>query len=147
MNFPVVTRMMRETWLIQWRKIFSNYWLDSNWMSSMKAWAKVSKDKEKEFGSIRFPCQERCRKLELQRKKLEDKMKESNCKRSSWANLISQIVQPRPCNVNGSFADIRSSITLGKEFVQKNELRRRLTVWNAGNIKLKHRIHFLHFML
>lgn len=70
--------------------------------------------KEKEVDSIRILCEERCRKFELEKRKLEDQMKESEMKKKQLSNVDHSIVKPEPCSVvDGSYADIRFSITMG----------------------------------
>nr|XP_017255101.1 PREDICTED: chromosome partition protein Smc-like [Daucus carota subsp. sativus] len=69
--------------------------------------------KEKEVDSIRISCEEKCRKFELEKKKLEDQIKESEMKKKQLCNVDLSIVKPEPCSVDGSYADIRFSITMG----------------------------------
>ncbi|KAK1370604.1 hypothetical protein POM88_036696 [Heracleum sosnowskyi] len=73
---------------------------------------KSFKAKEKEVDSIRISCEERCRKLELEKRKLEDQMKELEVKDKQFSNVDHSIVKPEPWSDDGSYADIRFSITM-----------------------------------
>ncbi|XP_074358945.1 uncharacterized protein LOC141698196 [Apium graveolens] len=69
--------------------------------------------KEKEVNSIKMSCEERCRKFELEKRKLQDQINESEMKKKQFSNVDHSIVKPEPCSVDGSYADIRFSITMG----------------------------------
>ncbi|XP_074337139.1 uncharacterized protein LOC141674312 [Apium graveolens] len=75
--------------------------------------SKSFKEKEKEVDKIRISSEERCKKLELEKRKLEDQMKELKVKNKQFSNVDHSIVKPEPwCDDDGSYADIRFSITM-----------------------------------
>ncbi|XP_063942719.1 FRIGIDA-like protein 5 [Daucus carota subsp. sativus] len=68
--------------------------------------------KEKEIELFRISCEERCRKLELEKEKLEHQIQELEVKNKQLSKVDLSIVKPEPWSDDGSYADIRFSITM-----------------------------------